>query len=108
MDGLSQRNYKTKIKNNDMAITAISGAINCQNMAISGPINRQNMAISGAINSQKGRQILYHFFSSLWTQKLHQFGNKGYQKQKRTFLKFMAQDKLISWQSMPPETAQFQ
>ena len=53
MDGLSQRNYKTKIKNRDWAIMAVSGAINRQNMTISGAINRQNMAISGAINSQK-------------------------------------------------------
>ena len=59
MDGLSQRNYKTKIKNRDRAIMAVSGAINCQNMAIYGATNRQNMAISGAINSQKGRRILY-------------------------------------------------
>ena len=59
MDGLSQRNYKTKIKNRDRAIMAVSGAINRQNMTISGAINCQNIAISGAINSQTGRQILY-------------------------------------------------
>ena len=44
----------------DLAIMAVSGAINHQNLAVSGAINHQNMAISGAINCQKGRQILYH------------------------------------------------
>ena len=59
MDGVSQRNYKTKIKNGDRTILAVSAAINCQNMVIFWAINCQNMAISGAINSQKGQQILY-------------------------------------------------
>ena len=54
MDGLSKRNYKTKIRNRDRAIMTVSEAINRQNMAISEAINLQNMAISGAINSQKG------------------------------------------------------
>ena len=65
MDGLSQRNYKTKIKNRDRAIMAVSGAINRQNMAIYGAINCQNTAISGAINRQKGNQILYRKFSPI-------------------------------------------
>ena len=52
-------NYKTKIKNRDRAIMAVSGTINRQNKANYGAINHQNMAISGAINFQKGRQRLY-------------------------------------------------
>ena len=43
---------KNKQKTRDRAIMAVSGAI-----------NRQNIAISGAINRQKGRQILYLYYS---------------------------------------------
>ena len=97
---------------------AVSGAINCQNMAIYGAINRQNMAISGAINSQKGRQILYRsttpFIKNLSTI-LAIYGPinwtilaiYGPRNKLEPFWLFMVQEIANSLQFMAPETAPF-